>query len=790
MDTAKRRALCAVLVGVLLAGGNVPAWCDRPVTHVPFVYEIDYEDGQARKGSFKEHFETFAPELFHPGPDLRYFGRFGFGSGVPLERSMSFEAYAEETAAYIRFLHDKGVRWVTPYLCNQTLTGNEVTRSGAWEVLDRWEEFEPLGIGPKPASLLDWLQREPDGNLHYNYKRKCFLERGLGDEYIRFAPCPSHPGWRQFCANEARLAAQVGCDGLFIDNCILHCYCEHCEAGFQKYLRQKYTSEELQRDFGAERYEDVRLYSSGDLRVWAQSFEAFIPWLEKRYPPQERLVHFDTTGALDAEHVANAGGGMLVGEASAFISEQVLAPGIRPTFEALRLANPALQTPEGRLRWFETQKFWAYSNGQMLAQMRDAGRTVKPDFFLVPNWGTLQRVNAAAGRAEDGKDFELMRAGADWWMFEEGNTTGLVAPGVVVEYDAELRLAFAHGLRAMLLPYKLDGADVTAVALAETAASGGSVFVGMRQDAPIQARYQSFFREFGDLFDGYTSGARIGLVHLFDQLFYLNIEHVRQVHALNRALADMQIPFDHVVEKDLTADRLNEYDVVIFPHTVFLSDKDVDAIGTYVAGGGTLAAIGEVGTRDLACKPRTGVPPATHRYPTLNSVLTQDGIYLEPALQSVETVELGEAAASRYLKLAEFDRVLWFKRYQETGVLGELLDSALGADAHILDPVAGSGMRVFVYEKRLGGKTRVVVHLVNKNVPLDRPVEERRLARVRNLKVNLPVRGSGGISELEVHAPEDTAPRVVSADYARGQVALDEVGAYTLLTYLCDTESN
>ncbi len=123
--TLARRALLAVLAGA------ASAFADVPITKTPFIYESNSTKGQATDPAFKERFNTTAPELYHLRSDFRYLGRFGVGGMVSDSRRVGYDAYIEETRAYTDSLHEKGVRWITPYLCNQTLSGNDGTRFGA-----------------------------------------------------------------------------------------------------------------------------------------------------------------------------------------------------------------------------------------------------------------------------------------------------------------------------------------------------------------------------------------------------------------------------------------------------------------------------------------------------------------------------------------------------------------------------------------------------------------------------------------------------------------------------------
>ena len=790
-------AIVCLLALVFPLKAAFPEPPEAPRTATPFIYVIDYATGQERNPEYREHFEKAAPDLFHPGSDCRYLGRFGFGTGVLDSRHTPYETYRKEMKDYIDFLHEKGVRWITPYLCNQTISGNDTLRLGAWEVYDRWEDFAFLGLGEKPGDLLEWMQREPSGNLHYNYKRMCYLSRGMTAEDIRYAPCANHPDWRRMCDNEARLAAEMGFDGLFIDNCILHCYCIHCEARFQRYLRNKYTPEEFQAAFGLRDYSDLTLYKEGDHQFWARSHPDFIAWEEARQPREKWPVLFGTDEPpLTEVSIDNMGGGMLTGECAAFIAEKLLPSGVRPSFDAVRLANPALQTPKGRLAWAETKMFWADSIEEQLAEMRAAGQAVNPDFLLIPNWGVMRRINAMAGRSEDAKDMQRWTGGSRWQMYEEDHTTGLIAPGAVLDFDMQLRFAYANGVRAMLLPYNLPGEEIFDVALAETAASGGSVFVG-RWDCPeLQNRYRRFFHDHQDLYEGYESAAEVGLIHCYDQTHYLHLDHARAIHALNRWLCDQQIPFDHVIESQIDEAYLARYKVLILADVAFMSEEQAGALLRFAQRGGTLLLIGKNATHDLRARPRSVSPfdsaknaqrslERIVRFASLEEALPQDGIFLEPALQAAQSEDavslLAVAVPARYAELERIDREFWIKRYQQPSRLGEPILAALAGEAPSMDPHKASGLRHTVYRKRVGNTEQVTVHVVNKNIPLAVQESERHLQRVPLVRLRIPLHGQEPRA-IQVFSPGEE-PQTPPCDIAMGIacISLENLGAYTVV---------
>lgn len=787
------KKIILILTLIFLAGTGL---AHGPKTQVPFTYYIDYTPDQSILPAFRENFETEVPTLFHPGSDLRYFGRFGFGATVLESRFTPYETYEQQTRDYLKFLHGKGVRWVTPYLCNQTISGNPDERFGPWEVVEHWKKYAPNKKWQQPGDPMNWLQREPSGNLHYNYKRRCFLERHQDSLQIRFAPCPNNSEWRDWMNNEARLAAKIGFDGFFIDNNIIHCYCPACETRFQKYLRQKYTPDQLQQAFGTRDFSQTTLYKEGDFRYWARTFPEFIPWLEAKYPPEERRIHFDTTGLLTEINVDAAGGGMLFGLCHEFLVTHVLPPDVPGTFENVRLANPALQTPQGRLRWAETVMFWGSSIGEQLAEMTAAGREVNPEFFLIPNWGIRQRINGAAGRAEDGKDMRRWATGATWQMYEEEPAIGQVAPGVILDFDMQLRYAFACGVRAMLLPYTLDDPAIQEIHLAEAAASGSSVFVSKVAALPVRAQYRKFFETHENLFRGFHSAARVALAHFFDQVHFINIEHLHQVHALNRFLADQQIPFDHIPETDFTPERLRDYDVILLPNIEFMSDTEVAAAQSFIENGGTLILIGKNAIYRCDCQPRPQPvdfskknPERVAHFASLELALPYRGIYLEKGLEALREQIFSldfDSEIAKYVTLKKLDHKIGFKRYLTQGPLTAVISKALGIDPHLLDPAAASGVRHTFWEKTDAGGTRQVVYLANKNVPLaeaGRHVLQPKL----NLKLQIPANHRRAPERASFHQP-GAATQMLAVEFNAGkfEITLPELRAFGVVEIILE----
>ena len=131
-----------------------------------------------------------------------------------------------------------------PYICNQTMAGDPEKRAGFWKFYDSWDDYRGFGLPPRPATdPIEWLQRDPDGNIHYNYR---WAHQAFRPER-RFAPCPNNEHWSAWLEFVVDQMAQCGYDGVFVDNNILHCYCSYCRREFRRFLGSRYTAAQRER---------------------------------------------------------------------------------------------------------------------------------------------------------------------------------------------------------------------------------------------------------------------------------------------------------------------------------------------------------------------------------------------------------------------------------------------------------------------------------------------------------------------------------------------------------------
>jgi len=201
-------------------------------TGAPVTYIIDYATTHLGNSEYLARLAESPPEFLHVGHDVPFLSAVGpanpsrrrelFG-GLALLDPSAATARAQAIAKFVSDVHAAGVRKVFPYICNQTIGGAPHKRLGFWALYDHWDEYKYFGIPSKPAADPGkWMQRDPFGNIHFDYRKahEAFFPQ------FRWMPCPNNEHWRRYLEFVIKQIAACGYDGVFVDNNILHCYCE------------------------------------------------------------------------------------------------------------------------------------------------------------------------------------------------------------------------------------------------------------------------------------------------------------------------------------------------------------------------------------------------------------------------------------------------------------------------------------------------------------------------------------------------------------------------------------
>ncbi|MFN0171409.1 MAG: hypothetical protein ACKV22_33755 [Bryobacteraceae bacterium] len=587
------------------SGATPTRWQLEPAqlcrTSLPATYIIDYATNHLLDRGFISRVAQAAPQLLHLGHDVPFTGHWG-PRAVPLpvkEESQYRQLTPDETRArfrglkdMVRELHRAGADLIFPYIDSQQMGGDLEKRLGFWEFYDSWEKYRSFGLPRRPADdPAEWLQHDPGGHIHFNnpaaypsYEPQFF-----------YAPCPNNRHWRKWLEFVVRYIADVGFDGVFVDDNIIHCYCRDCREGFSRYLRSRYRPDELRAAFGAG---EVHLCSEADKTWWAKQRPEFLEFLASRYKPGELETRFKISDYTTRSNLDRIGYGFLDGRARdfiAFLHAKYPAEERRKRFGAADLRLLGIEKPQDRLRWYETQRFWAWSIADLLLQLKRAIAPQNPDLVFFPNWGSMQTVGAVDGRRLHGKNVAEWKRGADSMMFEEDYEKGMPGradSGGFTAHGAQYKFSLSNGVRPVVLFAGAHGEANIDLAHAEAAAGGGGSFVQSGYEFPeVRRRFRKLYERRPDLFAGYEPVAPVALAYFYNQAHFENREHLREVYRLHPALAEKHVLFDFLTED--TLDRLRQYRVVILPSVLYLSRSQERAIEKWVAAGGRLLVPGE-----------------------------------------------------------------------------------------------------------------------------------------------------------------------------------------------------
>lgn len=106
---------------------------------------------------------------------------------------------------------------------------------------DLWDEKE---LGPKPvADPKDFLERTAEGQYRID---KNYQIGGMSEYWA----CLNNPHWRQILKAWTKRGIERGVDGYMINYFYRgNCVCEHCQKSFRGYLTERFTPDELKKNF-------------------------------------------------------------------------------------------------------------------------------------------------------------------------------------------------------------------------------------------------------------------------------------------------------------------------------------------------------------------------------------------------------------------------------------------------------------------------------------------------------------------------------------------------------------
>jgi hypothetical protein len=713
-------------------------------TQAPKTYVIDYAEHLSNIDEVASKVAKAPPTLFHGASDMALIPHVGASNDrnrkedlTPDNRAPWLVPATPDEAAdrqelergWVSAMREAGVDTVIPYICNQSIGGDPDTRSGLWWFYDRWDEYTDIA-GPKPsADPIDWVQREPDGRPHFNYPYH-FIQLSPPR---RFASCPNNPYWHDWLRHVVRGLGRVGYDGVFIDNNILHCHCEHCQKGFQDYLASTYSRDQLLTRFGTDDTADLRLGVLGDKVLWASAQEKYLRGILER--EKDEFVEKFGTEIIEEAIPSEAGNGFHWGRAHKYwlaeLSEELDPDEMSRVLREGDVSSLGVETQAQLCIWADSQRFWAWSVSQRNKEIREAGAETRPGFFTVPNWGSMSGLRHTDSRRLDAKNVSLWKDGTDIVFFEEEYFPGTLAPGYTFDLLIQYKYSGSCGIRSCALPYRgLDHRALIELATAEAAAwSGDGMFVQPGHQFPeIRTAYRNFFESHADWYTNRTSVADVGLYFSFDELHLENMHHARETYPVARYLADQHVLFDFLCEGQLVRSELDRFSVVIVPHAQYLPMDSRQILEEYVRDGGSVLITGNTGAFDEHAHPISTVDAITH---LRESVWTrgENGLDGSGPGRMVWIRDVADWLPTRYMQIHDIAD-LTFEELTEGALekieaaaateerndtrLVTVLDELAGKPLAVLSDDTPSTLRIAVWRRE---NESIVAHIVNYDAP-------------------------------------------------------------------------
>lgn len=132
-----------------------------------------------------------------------------------------FDADPQVAAAQAGELRAAGVRWITGYKDFFTRSPSQLQH-----MYDNWADFG-FGIERPAGGPETWAQRGPEGETLLAYAD------------TRYMMCPNNPDWRAISREITLALAEGEVNGVMCDNPMCACYCEHCRAAFDRWMREQ-----------------------------------------------------------------------------------------------------------------------------------------------------------------------------------------------------------------------------------------------------------------------------------------------------------------------------------------------------------------------------------------------------------------------------------------------------------------------------------------------------------------------------------------------------------------------
>ena len=401
----------------------------------------------------------------------------------------------------------------------------------------------------------------------------------------------------------------------------------------------------------------------------------------------------------------------------------------------------------------ERNRFWCNTTREQLATLKSVGtEELGREFIVFPNGGDPKAIQ----RSLPDTDFVMFEKSHGDYGTHPGQVTAPLFQGVTLRaYNNNIfEYKFVQCLRQRVKPIILSRAgyprspperflnpNAARLGMAECGAfSGGGAFLlrpyfGIYHDALNE--YRRFFETHPQLYAGLETYAPVAVLACPEQQWFGNPTHLNAVRLLTERLTSAHVLFDYISEFRLQEDVLKKYPSIIATDLRVVSHDHLAALESYVKHGGHLIVVGQFAAQDETLKSRSNV----------------DNPFLTLTRESPHNpAPLGRG---RVTTLAQIETV----------------PTSLGEAASVLtcpDEVLGAQVKTNAFRSLAQTPARIVVHLVNYNVPLG--VDAAPPVPVHNIQLKLPLPPDHRAVSAKFFTPTHNTPRQLPINHSQNRV--------------------
>lgn len=258
--------------------------------------------------------------------------------------------------------------------------------------------------------------------------------------------------------------------------------------------------------------------------------------------------------------------------------------------------------PQSPLEWLgleatRCQHYWEKTRYDEI--FMDYGRSLKPDLILA-EWFHAYNLLGPNERSLLARD--LWGKGEDYIWYCQGWSQTNLKIGYTADTTLGAKYSRAMGRGKPFVPNTYETFRYR-LGIADMVASGGVAFGVHRppeheDDVRGFSSYFRFLREQEGYHHPATSYTQVALVYANQAMQLGDSRRLRTMRRLGHRMIDGHVPFDLLIDADLSPDALKPYRLLILANVKYLSAEQVEVIRVYVRAGGKLIATDETACCD------------------------------------------------------------------------------------------------------------------------------------------------------------------------------------------------